>query len=176
LDSKGRRDGWRLLRTTLKAQRKGIAVGVLVGLAWSAAKVTVPLLIGAAVNSAVEGSGPLALWALAIAGVGLVAGTFSALRRLIAFREARWTEAWLRERLFAHLQALHVEFHDRTQTGQLMSRASNDLQQVQSFVVMIPLTVSNIALAAGVAWILFVLNPLLAVCALAPLPLVIVLA
>ena len=108
--------------------------------------------------------------------VGLVAGVFSALRRFLAFREARWTETWLRERLFSHLQALHVGFHDHAQTGQLMSRASNDLQQVQTFVVLIPLTISNAALATGVAVILFVLNPVLALCALVALPLVNVLA
>ena len=37
--------------------------------------------------------------------------------------------------------ALHVAFHDRAQTGQLMSRANSDLQQIQAFVVMIPLTI-----------------------------------
>src|SRR5262245_59148574 len=136
----------------------------------------VPLLIGGAINGAVDGDDSLLVWALAIAALGLVAGILSATRRYLAFREARWTEAWLRERLFAHLQALHIGFHDQTQAGQLMSRASNDLQQVQMFVVMIPLTMSNVALTAGVAVILLVLNPLLAACALVPLPLVNILA
>ena len=53
------------------------------------------------------------------------------------------TGADLRERLFAHFQRLHFAFHDRAQTGQLMSRANTDLQQIQAFVVMIPLTISN---------------------------------
>ena len=70
-------------------------------------------------------------------------------RRYLAFREARWTETWLRDRLFAHLQALHFAFHDRAQTGQLMSRANTDLQQIQAFVVMIPLTISNWSLVVG---------------------------
>ncbi len=172
----GRRDGWRLLRTTLAAQRKGIALGGIIGLLWSGTKVMVPLLVGGAINGAVDGDDSLVVWALAIVALGLVAGILSAARRYVAFREARWTETWLRERLFAHLQALHIGFHDQTQAGQLMSRASNDLQQVQMFVVMIPLTMSNVALAAGVAIILLVLNPVLALCALVPLPLVNILA
>ena len=67
-----------------------------------------------------------------------MAGVFAAWRRYIAFRESRVTESTLRERLFAQIQGLHVGFHDRAQTGQLMSRASSDLQQVQGFVVNIP--------------------------------------
>jgi len=172
----GRREGWRLLRATLAAQRRGIALGGLVGLLWSGTKIAVPLLVGAAINQAVDGSGSLLAWSLAIVVIGLVAGTLSASRRYLAFREARLTERWLRERLFAHLQALHIGFHDRAQTGQLMSRASNDLQQVQAFVVMIPLTLSNLALVIGVALVLLAMNPLLALCALVPLPIVNVLA
>jgi ATP-binding cassette subfamily B protein len=53
-----------------------------------------------------------------------------------------------------------------------MSRSSSDLNQVQAFVVMIPITISNLALVAGVVVILFVTDPFLALVALAPLPLV----
>jgi ATP-binding cassette, subfamily B, bacterial len=172
----GRREGWRLLRATLAAQKRGIALGGVVGLLWSGTKIAVPLLVGAAINRAVDGHGSLVAWSLTIVVIGLVAGTLSASRRYLAFREARLTERWLRERLFAHLQALHIGFHDRAQTGQLMSRASNDLQQVQAFVVMIPLTLSNLALVVGVAAVLLAMNPLLALCALVPLPIVNVLA
>ena len=68
-----------------------------------------------------------------IAAAGLLAGLFTALRRYYAFREARWTETKLRERLFGHIMSLHIGYHDRSQTGQLMSRASSDLQQIQAF-------------------------------------------
>ena len=67
----------------------------------------------------------------------MIAATFTGLRRYIAFRESRWTELVLRDRLFAHLQRLHFAFHDENQTGELMSRANTDLQQVQQFVVLV---------------------------------------
>ena len=51
--------------------------------------------------------------------------------------------------MFAHLQRLHFAFHDGQQTGQLMSRANNDLQQIQNFIVLIPLTISNLVTVAG---------------------------
>ena len=175
--SQVRKDGWRLLRRTLAAQKWGLLAGVLVGLLWSSCKIVVPLLVKFAIDRAVEGDeDPLLLWVVLILLVGVVAGASTAGRRLLAFREARWTETWLRERLFAHIQQLHVGYHDHTQTGQLMSRASTDLQQVQSFVVMIPLTLSNLALVLGVGVVLFVLDPVLALIAFAPMPFINVLA
>ena len=102
--------------------------------------------------------------------------TFTGLRRYVAFREARWVEASLRDRLFAHLQRLHFAFHDQTQTGQLMSRANTDLQQVQAFVVMIPLTISNAVTVLAVTVILFIIDPVLTLLALGSLPFLNVLA
>ena len=57
-----------------------------------------------------------------------------------------------------------------------MSRASSDLLQIQGFVVMIPITASNLMMVATIVVILAVQQPLLALIALAPLPLLNVLA
>ena len=111
-------------------------------------------------------------WALLIALAGLVSAVFTGLRRYYAFREARWSEAVLRDRMFAHLQRLHFSFHDEAQTGQLMSRANTDLQQVQNFIVLIPLTMSNAVTVTAVTVILFRTNWLLALMALGMLPFV----
>jgi ATP-binding cassette subfamily B protein len=62
------------------------------------------------------------------------------------------------------------------QTGQLMSRASSDLQQLQAFVVMIPITLSNLAMLIAVVALLIASQPMLAMFALAPLPIVNVMA
>ena len=165
------KEGWRLLRSTLKAQRRGLTIGVLVGLVWTASKVVVPTLVEMAIDRSITtNEDPLWPWVVGILAAGVVAGIFMALRRYYAFRESRWSETWLRERLFAHIQQLHVGYHDHAQTGQLMSRASTDLLQVQMFVVMIPLTLSNFALLAAVVVVLVRLNPFLALLALAPLP------
>ncbi len=168
--------GWGLLRGVLREQRTGLTVGVLIGLLWSAGKVAVPKLTSLAVDRAVLGDGSLLLWSLLIAATGVIAGVFMAWRRWYAFRESRLTETRLRERLFAHILGLHVAYHDHVQTGQLMSRASSDLMQIQGFVVMIPLTISNLAMVAAIIVILVVQQPLLAIIALAPLPALNVLA
>jgi ATP-binding cassette subfamily B protein len=166
------------MRTQLGHQWRGLTAGVVAGLAWTAAKVAVPALVAVAIDRGIgDGSNSALLkWSLAILVAGVVAGICSGLRRWFAFREARWSEAVLRDRIFAHLQRLHFAFHDEVQTGQLMSRANTDLQQVQAFVVMIPITISNAATVLAAAVIMFSINPLLALLALGPLPFVNVLA
>jgi ATP-binding cassette subfamily B protein len=166
-----RPSGWPILRGLLRRQRAGLVTGVVVGLVWSAGKVAVPKLTRLAIDHGINGTGSLLAWSLLIAAAGVLAGLFTALRRWYAFRESRSTETMLREQLFEHVQALHVAYHDHTQTGQLMSRASSDLLQVQAFVVMIPITVSNLAMVAAIVVLLAISQPWLALIALAPLPL-----
>jgi ATP-binding cassette subfamily B protein len=132
----------------------------------------VGLLVRGAVDHGIEGDdmGSLRAWTIAIAIAAVVVGVFTGIRRYLAFREARWIEADLREQLFAHLQRLHFAFHDRAQTGDLMSRANTDLQQIQFFVVMIPLTISNGVTVLAVTVILCTIDPLLTLLALGSLP------
>lgn len=162
---------WRPLLALIRRQWKGLSLGVGVGLLWTIGKVAIPWLTGRAIDRAIEGPGSSWGWAIMIAGAGLMTGTFTALRRYVAFSQSRLTERRLREQLLEHILGLHIGYHDRAQTGQLMSRASSDLNQIQAFVVMIPLTLSNVALITAVGIVLVVIDPLLALCALAALPL-----
>ena len=174
----GSRRGWRLILRSVRARRAGLILGVATGLAWTAAKVSTGLIVKTAVDRGIESNDMTALvrWSAALGIVAVFSATFTGLRRYLAFREARWIEADLRDRLFAHLQRLHFAFHDRSQTGQLMSRANTDLQQVQAFVVMIPLTISNAVTVLAVTVILGLIDPVLTVLALGSLPFMNVLA
>ncbi len=163
---------WKLLSSTLRAQRKNLIIGSAVGLLWMVAKVSVPMLVRYSIDRGIEQDDMLLLWVSLIALAGVAIGVFTALRRFYAFREARWTETRLREQMFNHILSLHIGYHDRAQTGQLMSRSSSDLNQIQSFVVMIPITVSNFSMIIAVSVILFATDWKLALIALAPLPFV----
>lgn len=164
------REGWLLLIATLKLQQRALLFGAGIGLMWTLGKVSVPQLTRLAIDQGIEQNGSLLQWTMLILLAATVAGVFAGWRRYIAFRESRLTETMLRERLFAQIQGLHVGFHDKSQTGQLMSRASSDLQQVQGFVVNIPIFVSQISMVIGVVIILFISDPILAAVSLAPLP------
>jgi ATP-binding cassette subfamily B protein len=164
------REGWRLLFATLKLQQRALITGACVGLAWTLGKVAVPQLTKLAIDRGIEKNGSLLLWTMLILAAAVIAGVFAGWRRYIAFRESRLTETMLRERIFAQIQGLHVGYHDKAQTGQLMSRSSSDLQQVQGFVVNIPIFVSQITMVIGVVVILFISDPILAAVSLFPLP------
>jgi ATP-binding cassette subfamily B protein len=167
-----RSEGWRLLRAMLKAQRRNLLIGGFVGILWASFKVMVPQMTKYAINDGIEKEGPLLRWAVIIGLLGVLTGVLSGMRRYVAFRESRWAETLFRERLFRHVIGLHVGYHDTAQTGQLMSRASSDLMQIQGFIVMIPITLSNVLQIFAVTAILFVTDPVLAVVALIPLPFV----
>ena len=177
-DRTSSRAGWRLILRSVRARRSGLILGVATGLAWTAAKVSTGLIVKTAVDQGIQSddTGALVRWSVTLGVVALFSATFTGLRRYMAFREARWIEADLRDRLFAHLQRLHFAFHDQSQTGQLMSRANTDLQQVQAFVVMIPLTISNAVTVLAVTVILALIDPLLTLLALGSLPFMNVLA
>ena len=119
------------MRVALSQQRGGLAIGVVVGLFWAVGKVSVPQLTKMGIDRGIEGSGNLVFWSGLVVAAGVIAGLFTAMRRWYAFRESRWIETRLREQIFSHLLKLHVGYHDKMQTGQLMSRASSDLQQLQ---------------------------------------------
>ena len=145
--------------------------------AWAAMGMTVliPLLISRAINAIESGEKPdLLPLALAIAGAGILRLGLTVVRRLIAGKVSLAVEFDLRQQFYTHLQRLDLGFFDSQQTGQLMSRATVDLQSIRFFLgyglVFITQNLLTITLAAAV---MFVLNPVLALLALAPAPLIV---
>ena len=130
----GRRDGWRLLRSCLAAERRALILGSIAGLVWTVAKIAVPVMAGVAVDRGIvhDHRGQLLLWSLLIVGVGLVQAVTTGLRRYQAFTIAYRVETDLRQRLFAHLQRLHFALPrpgpDRSAAGPLGHRPAADQQ------------------------------------------------
>ena len=162
--------------------RRLVALGVLAGQIWTILRVAIPLLTAGAINL-VQGLAQtnghqaghrhlsaLVWWGTAILVLGALSATCSGIRRYLAFAVAYRVETDLREDMFSNLQRLDFRFHDHAQTGQLMARAATDLQQINQFVVMIPITIANILTILSVTAILFYINPTLALIALASLP------
>ncbi|MEM7139567.1 MAG: ABC transporter ATP-binding protein [Actinomycetota bacterium] len=166
------RSGWALIWSTSREEWRGIALGMLAGLLWTAGRVAVPLLIQLGLDRGVEDGGRLLPWSLAILGAGAFSAIFLGVRRWLAFRNARIIEARLRDRIFAHVQRLHFAFHDANATGELMSRGNTDLQHFQNFIVLVPLTFANFLIVVTVTVIMVILQPVLALLALVSLPFV----
>jgi ABC-type multidrug transport system fused ATPase/permease subunit len=144
------------------------------GLAWLAMGMTVliPLLLGAGVDAIEQDHRDDILpLALALLGAGVLRLGLTVGRRLIAGKVSLGVEYDLRQRFYEHLQKLELAFFDSQQTGQLMSRATVDLQSIRFFLGYGLIWVSQSVLTilfVGVA--MFVIDPLLAVLALAPVP------
>ena len=167
---------WRLFGFLRPYRRAAIASLIF---AWLAMGVTVliPLLIGNAVD-AISGEelDRDALWplALAILGAGVLRLGLTVVRRLIAGRVSVAVEFDLREHMYAQLQRLELGFFDTQQTGQLMSRATVDLQSIRFFLGYGLIFLTQNALTIVLASIvMFALDPLLAALALAPVPIVV---
>lgn len=173
-----RRGGWRMMRRALRPSRTWIVIGVLTALGWTAAKVTIPLLAQRAIDGGIDpyDGDVLLRWTLTLGAVTLVIAVCTAFRRYAAFAISLRAETDLRRQLFAHLQRLHFAYHDRAQTGELMSRANTDLRQIQLFLVFVPVAGANIVMIFGVTAVLLTINVKLALLALAPLPLLILVA
>jgi ATP-binding cassette subfamily B protein len=145
--------------------------------AWAAMGMTVliPWLIGRAVNAIEAHDKPQLLpLALAIFGAAILRLGLTVVRRLVAGKVSLAVEFDLRQLFYSHLQRLELGFFDSQQTGQLMSRATVDLQAIRFFLgyglIFITQNLLTIALASAV---MFAIDPVLALIALAPAPVIV---
>lgn len=138
-----------------------------------AIQLSIPLVLARAIDRGVVGrdGGFLVRAALLIVGLTVVQGIFTFIRSYLVQALAERVGYDLRNELYAHLQALSWAFYDREQTGQLMSRATDDINNVRAMLVM---TMRPLVLALGTfaatSVILFRIDVRLATVALAPLP------
>src|SRR5437763_9297307 len=140
--------------------------------------VLIPYLTGRAIDSIrSHRKHELVVLAIVIVGAGLLRLALSVGRRLVGGRVSLGVEVDLRKRLYGQLQRLELSFFDRQQTGQLMSRATVDLQSVRFFLgyglIFIAQSLVTILLAAVA---MFALQPGLAAISLAPVPFVVLIA
>jgi ATP-binding cassette subfamily B protein len=162
----------------LRPYRAGVWASLILAALAMSATVAIPWLTGEAVDAiGVRDSGQLRLVVVAIAGAALLRLGLSSARRLVAGRVSLGVEYDLRNRLYGHLQSLELGFFDTQQTGQLMSRATVDLQSVRFFLgyglIFILQSTLTIVLAAAA---MLALQPGLALLALSPVPFVVLVA
>jgi len=115
-------------------RRKLISTTLLAMVAQGAA-LTIPALTGHVIDDALKPQDHHALYVLVLLIVvaGVVRFGLMILRRLYAGQISLDVEYDLRMAMYAHLQRLSYGFYDRNQTGQLLSRATSDIQVVRFF-------------------------------------------
>ena len=174
----GRRTFARLL-AFLRPYRSSLIVSSLLAIASQVAGILVPVLTGLVINELSDDPDTrlLVFEIAAVVALGVLRGTLMVGRRLISGRQALAVEYDLRDELYAHFLRLSFGFYDRSQTGQLMSRATIDLQSVRFFLGYgLIFFAQHVVTIAVVTVVLFVYSWQLALIALAITPAIVLIA
>jgi ATP-binding cassette subfamily B multidrug efflux pump len=117
----------------LKRYRGGLVWGGLCVLFNNGVWILFPQVLRRAVNDLHSGvtRQKLLTYSLLIIAIALVKGIFQFLTRWVVIGISREIEFDLRNDLFAHLERLSYSFYQRTRTGDIMARATNDLNAVR---------------------------------------------
>jgi ABC-type multidrug transport system fused ATPase/permease subunit len=163
----------------LQPYRWSLRASILLAVASQAAAIALVRVTQSVIDEAIRPRDHRTLWILL--GVTLAIGTARALlmvgRRFISGRQALGVEFDMRNALYAHLLRLSFGFYDRHQTGQLMSRATVDLQAVRFFLGYgLIFFFQHVLTIVGVTAIMLWTNWLLALAALAITPAIVALA
>lgn len=164
---------FRSLRPYFRHYRAAFARGILWIVLTSLFGQMVPWLLGRAVD-AIRAPGQFEARGLlcgAVVAAAVVQGVFRFLMRRDIIGASRWIEFDLRNALLTHLTRLAPRYYDQSRTGDLMTRASSDLEAVRTVVGPSFMYLSNTLLVIGssVALMLWI-DPKLTLWALFPLP------
>jgi ATP-binding cassette subfamily B protein len=140
----------------LKKYWKWLVLTYICLLALTAATMIVPIFIGDAVNNALQyntitskvtgNMKLLVFYGIAIIILSLLRGLFSFGQSYFAEYAGQKVAYDLRNGLYDRIQRLSFAFHDKSQTGQLMSRATQDVEAVRFFLSMVVVRLVNLVL------------------------------
>ena len=146
--------GWmRRLLPIAKSHKKSLYVGLLTGVIALVLNVAVPAMARNAIDAALEADREtLTTWSIILISVGVGRFIFGALYRYSLFQLAWGVETDLRTLLYSHLTKLSFSYFDRTQSGEVISRANSDIRSIQvllAFGPLIGMTIISFILAFG---------------------------
>lgn len=166
---------WRRLWPYVARYRRSFTLGSACIVAATAIQLLSPWVLKLAVDDLELGvtRGKLAYYAALLLGIAVAGGVFRFLMRRIIIGISRHIEYDLRNDFFRHLQRFPAGFFQTNRTGDLMSRATNDLNAVRMMVGPSVMYSASTVLTFIVALVLMVsIDPWLTVMALVPLPFV----
>jgi ATP-binding cassette subfamily B protein len=153
----------------LRPYRWSLVLSIVLAALSQAAAIGMVVLVSVVIDGieAQRGTQVLAWTVVAILAVGVAKAVLMFGRRIISGRQALAIERDMREALYSHLLRLSFGFYDRYQTGQLMSRATVDLQAVRFFLGFgLIFFFQHVLTVVGVTVVLFVVDWRLALIAL----------
>ncbi len=129
--------------------------GVIAALIASLASLAIPIVLQWAVDGPLlTGDRTLIVWStLAVLGLGVAEALFIFLRRVFVLRPMTEVEFAIRQAFYERLQRLQVSFHDRWQSGQLLSRMMQDISMLRRWLAfgVVLLVVNVLTIVVGMA-------------------------
>jgi ATP-binding cassette, subfamily B, multidrug efflux pump len=156
-----------------KKYRISYLIGGVCVLFQNGAAVLFPLVIEHAIDGLNEGvvRHKLIIYASQLLGLIALKGIFSFLTRSVVIGVSREIEFDLRNDLFQHLEGLSHSYYQRTRTGDIMARATNDLNAVRMLLgPAIMYSANTIIFMAGALGFMYTISPTLTLYTLLPLP------
>ena len=158
----------------VKKYRRGFLVGTVCVLLLNGIAVQFPQVIQRAINYLDHGgrsTGQLGFYALLLVAIAAGKGIFQFLTRWIVIGISRDIEFDLRNDLFQHLEQLSYPYYQRTRTGDIMARATNDLNAVRMLLgPAIMYSANTLVFTAGALIYMFKISPRLTLYTFLPLP------
>jgi ABC-type multidrug transport system fused ATPase/permease subunit len=162
----------RRLAGVWQQQRRLTAIALLYALAYSCLSLAIPLLVARAIDGSIVGD-ERSLWPQLVAIVALAAlrSGVNFLRRYATARVGVAVEARMRELLYAAYLRFPRAFYDVHPTGQVVSRATNDLYPIRYFIGWgMVAGAQAVMMVFGAGVVLVLTNPELALWSALPLP------
>ncbi len=174
---------WRRIMVYVRPQWRSIVIAIILTQVVVAASLTLPWLVREALDRFITATGittavrfagleRLALVFLVLALIAFIANFFQV---VILERSGQEIMHRLRHDIFAHLLGLDLAFYDKNPVGRLVTRLSNDIQNMHEMFTSVIVSLFNDILRMTVILVLlFIMNPLLAAIMLALLPVLVV--
>jgi ATP-binding cassette subfamily B protein len=161
------------LRAYIRRHARAFQIGYLCILANNAFTLAIPQVMGAGVNHLRSGAaGGMARYAVAMVVLAAAGGVFLYLMRRILIGTSREIEYEVRRDFFGHLQTLSLSFFQKQRTGDLMARASNDVNAVRDCMGPgIMYGMNTVTTVVASIFLMVRIDPILTLATLLPLPL-----
>lgn len=170
--------GWlRRLWPLVAAHRLLVVIGISGGLVALATQVAVPVVIGRAIDAAGDNflagddsPGDLLVMVWVLVALGVARFAFSAAFRYSLFKLAFRIDTELRALIYEHLGKLSFSYYDRTQSGDVISRANSDIRSIQIFFSFAPIAVISVLIFIFAFTLMLIIHVPLALVTMCTMP------
>lgn len=165
------RHWWRRILPLIAARKWPFIAAIVLSFVSLVLAVVVPNLLNQAIDQSItQHKVPLSNYVERIVAIGVAGGIASLISRWLLFRTAYDFEFDLRNLLFEHFSSMSFSFFDRSQTGQLISRANSDIRSVQMYATFAPLIIVQCAIGIVAFGFMLSINVPLALVAMVTMP------